>query len=60
MNDLSPAAPEAGQKSPKQLSEKMIVGLVAAIAAYRSNKSPFSEMPFYPVILRISDNLSLC
>jgi len=34
MNDLSPAAPEADQKSPRQLSEKMIVALVAAIASF--------------------------
>jgi DHA1 family bicyclomycin/chloramphenicol resistance-like MFS transporter len=34
MNDLSPAIPEAGKKSPKQLSDRIIVALVAAIASF--------------------------
>jgi DHA1 family bicyclomycin/chloramphenicol resistance-like MFS transporter len=34
MNDSSPATIEAGKKSSKQLSDKMIVGLVAAIASF--------------------------
>ncbi|MBN2319101.1 MAG: multidrug effflux MFS transporter [Acidobacteria bacterium] len=54
MNDLSPAAPEAGQKSPKQLSEKMIVGLVAAIASFPA----LSTDLYLPALPTMSDQLN--
>ncbi len=54
MKDLAPAIPESGQKSPKQLSDRMIVGLVASIASFPA----LSTDLYLPALPTMSEQLN--